>query len=122
MRLTYLALGCILLGCGNKEQSVSFHDQIQPILSTRCVQCHSTENAPGDIALTTYDRIMSAETIHGKKPLVVPGDPTKSWMFILAGTDQLHFRMPPDSSQFLPVPKDEVQLIGKWIQEGAKNN
>lgn len=121
MRPVYILLSCVLLGCG-KEQPISFREQIQPILNNHCVQCHSTENAPGDIALTSYDRIMSAETIHGKKPLVVPGDPTKSWMYILAGTDQPHFRMPPDTSSVAPLPKEEVQLLGKWIMEGAKNN
>jgi hypothetical protein len=66
--------------------------------------------------------VMSARTPRGKKLLVMPGDATESWLYILSGTDQLHFRMPPDTSHATPLPKEEVSMIGKWILQGAKDN
>jgi uncharacterized membrane protein len=121
--LAALVIGLLFLGCGRKDQKpVSFREQVQPILQNRCVHCHSEEPAAGRIVLTSYDAVMNSHTVKGKKPLVVPGNLSESWLYILSGTDQPHFRMPPDTSRVTPLPKEEVQLIGMWIVEGAKNN
>jgi uncharacterized membrane protein len=112
----------VILFAGCSKTPVSFHEQVQPILDKRCIECHGGENPTGKIVLTSYDSVMSARTVHGKKPLVVPGNLKDSWLFVLARTDQPHFRMPPDSLEKKPLPDEEVQLIGKWIMEGAKNN
>ncbi len=121
MRASYiLLLAVLVVGCGRK--SVSYREQIQPILSSRCVMCHGTDNAAGKIMLTSYENVMGSRTIHGKKPLVVSGDAAQSWLYILSRTNQPHVRMPPDTSAEKPLPEDEVQLIGKWIMQGAKDN
>jgi Planctomycete cytochrome C len=108
------------VGCN--KAPVSYRDQVQPILDRRCGECHRGENPTGKIVLTSYDSVMSARTVHGKKPLVVSGNPSQSWLYVLARTDQPHFRMPPDTLGKKPLPEEEVQLIGKWIMQGAKNN
>ena len=96
--------------------------QIQPVLNARCVSCHGAENAAGKIVLASYEGVMNSRTAKGKKPLVVSGNPSDSWLYILSGTDQPHFRMPPDTSHVTPLPQDELQVLGKWIMEGARNN
>ena len=119
------ALFIVLLfaSCGRKDQTlVSFREQIQPILKSRCVQCHGEENAVGKIVLTSYEAVMNSRTVKGKRPLVVSGNLTESWLYVLSGTDQPHFRMPPDTSHITSLPKDEVQVLGGWILQGAKNN
>lgn len=118
-----LLIGLFFFGCGKKDQQpVSFREQIQPILQTRCVRCHGEENAAGKIMLTSYEAVMNSRTVKGKKPLVVSENLSESWLYVLSGTEQPHFRMPPDTSHITPLPKDEVQVLGRWIMQGAKNN
>lgn len=113
--LTFLCIGC-------RRKPVSFHDDVQPILVARCINCHGNENPAAKIALATYDNLMNSKVPKWKKPIVIPGDPTESWLYLSSGTNQAHFRMPPDTLGFVPLTEKEVDLIGKWIQQGAKNN
>lgn len=115
-----LVLVCILVGCGQKP--VSYQTQIQPILNKHCISCHNADRASGKIMLTSYENLMNARASAWKKPIVVPGNPSESWMYLSAGTSQPHFRMPPDTSNVAALPENEVILLGKWIQQGAKNN
>lgn len=121
--LGVLVIGLLLSGCGKKEQKpVSFREEIQPILQTRCAKCHGEENAAGKIMLTSYEAVMNSRTVNGRRPLVVSENLTESWLYVLSGTDQPHFRMPPDTSRITPLPNDELQSLGRWIMQGAKNN
>ena len=58
----------------------------------------------------------------GKKPLLIPGDYMKSWIFILCSTNQPHYRMPPDTASQALLPKEQLSLIADWIGQGAQNN
>lgn len=115
-----LVLVSLLIGCGQKP--VSFREQIQPILNKRCLSCHSREKAPGGIVLTSYEDLMNARATARKKPIVVPGNPSESWLCFRSGTTQTHFRMPPDTSNIPALPENELTLLGRWILQGAKNN
>jgi hypothetical protein len=73
--------------------------------------------------MTSYKSFMSSHTISGKEPLVVPGSPYQSRLYILCETNQPHFRMPPDTSvSTAPLPPAELELLRHWIAEGAKDN
>lgn len=122
------SLFCILLlfvaGCGKKnvEKPVSYRSDIQPILNKHCIQCHGIKRVNRRILLTSYVDVMNSTTKPPKTPIVIPNKVTKSWLYLLAATKQPHYRMPPDTSTFQPVPEDEVKLIAQWIEEGAKHN
>ena len=125
MRLLAIVLvASVLAGCSQKtvQPPVSYRDQIQPILNTQCVQCHNAELSRGRVMLQSYEDVMNARTYPGKKPLVVAQEPAKSWLYIVCATDQPHYRMPPDTSTVVALPQDQLRLLAKWIQEGAKQN
>jgi len=124
MRTTALLLiGFLLVGCGKKSIApVKYMAHIQPIMNDRCVSCHGSERAEGKIVLTSYEALMASRILPGKKPLVVPGDYAKSWLYILCATDQPHYRMPPDTMRITPLPKADLELIANWIAQGAKND
>jgi len=109
-----------LSGCGKKP--VSFKEQIQPVLNARCTRCHGNDVARGKIVMTSYAAFMGSHTVSGKEPLVKPGDPYQSRLYILCSTNQPHFRMPPDTSAVTPLPPEELDLLRHWITEGAKDN
>lgn len=124
MRIVIVALLAAVLGaCGGKKpEPVSYTAKIQPILDKHCITCHSPERAEGKIILTTFDAMMASRISPGKKPLVIPGDHLKSWLFILCSTNQAHYRMPPDSASAALLPKEDLLLLAEWIKEGAQNN
>lgn len=117
-----LAMLIAVLTCGCGKKSVSFKEQVQPVLNARCVQCHGSDVARGKIVLTSYATFMASHTVSGKEPLVIPGNPYQSRLYILCSTNQPHFRMPPDTSAVTPLPPDELDLLRHWITEGAKDN
>lgn len=121
--LTFLFLACVLSACGGcGSRNVSYREQIQPMLTERCVACHGTERARGKIVLTSYDHLMAARSVSGRAPLVTPGSPNESKLFILCATDQAHFRMPPDTSAVSPLAKQDLEHLRDWIKQGAKDN
>jgi hypothetical protein len=116
-------IAALLAGCGGKKsEPVSYAAKIQPILNEHCISCHNPERPEGKIILTTFDAMMASRTSPGKKPLVIPGEHTKSWLYILCSTNQAHYRMPPDSASATLLPKEELLLIAEWIKQGAQNN
>jgi hypothetical protein len=121
VRLAAIVIAVVLIaGCGRK--SVSFREQIQPILNAKCIQCHGTEISRGKIDMSSYASFMNSRTVSGKEPLVLPGNPYQSRLYILCETNQPHFRMPPDTSGITPLPAAELDLLRHWIIEGAKDN
>jgi hypothetical protein len=119
--ITLLSIVVLMAGCGKKP--VSFKEQIQPILNARCTQCHGTDIHRGRIAMASYASFMNSHTVSGKEPLVIPGSPYQSRLYILCETNQPHFRMPPDTSKTVtPLPPAELELLRHWIAEGAKDN
>jgi hypothetical protein len=121
VRYVSVVLAFVLLaGCGKKP--VSFKEQILPIFSARCTQCHGAEVARGKINIASYAALMNARAVSGKEPLIIPGSPYQSRLYILCETNQPHFRMPPDTSSVTPLPAADLDLLRHWITEGAKEN
>jgi uncharacterized membrane protein len=100
----------------NPDSAIVFRDVIQPILNEKCSSCHNSNKAKGDLILTDY----TALTKGGEnKDCLVPGNASKSLLYkyaLLPMDDSLH--MPPKGKQQLE--KDEIALIGWWINSGAK--
>ena len=109
-----------VLGC-RKDQSVGFTEQVQPILDKHCIRCHSAVSPSGRIELTSYAKLMDTRAkVSGNQPLIVPGSPTESRLYVLCATTQAHFRMPPDTSGITPLSTDELKILMRWITQGAK--
>jgi len=89
--------------------SVSFADDIQPIFDQNCISCHSGSLDPDLTAGNSYNSL---------KGLIVSGDAASSELYQrLNGTNGQNL-MPPGS----PLAKAQIDLVGQWIDEGAKNN
>ena len=96
-------------------QSVSFREDIAPILVKRCLVCHGEQKFKGDYQLHTFEALMKpGESGDGS---VVPGKPQDSYLLQLIVEEDLDARMPKDADA---LSKDEVDLIKKWIDNGAK--
>jgi uncharacterized membrane protein len=123
MRVNVVALSALvslsLLSCRTAPH-VKYAEQIQPILDQHCVRCHSGDHPSGKIDLTSYTKLMTTRAkISGRQPLIVPGNPSESRLYVLCATSQAHFRMPPDTSGITPLPEEELRTLMRWIQQGA---
>ena len=93
---------------------VSFSKDVQPILKASCLKCHDSKNKKGSLDLSTYDGIKKG----GKGGAgFTAGDPDKSAIVTAISGDKPDMPKKAD-----PLKKDQVDLIAKWIKEGAKNN
>ncbi len=93
---------------------VSFEGDVAPILVSRCLRCHGTDNARGNLRIDTFAGIIAGSG----GALVVPGKPQESLMIerITATGEE---RMPKDQN---PLSADEIRKISEWIKGGAKFN
>ena len=91
---------------------VSFTNDVQPILNSRCANCHGLERTSGDFDLTTYDLLMAG----GEEGLaVIPGDAANSPLVTLPEAG----KMPKRGPKLTP---DQVQILKDWVNQGALNN
>jgi hypothetical protein len=90
--------------------SVSFVNDVAPILNNECGGCH-IRKASGGLQMTTYDLLMKGSQKGGK--VIFPGD-VKSSILIEKITEK---EMPPNGKG---IPGGELETLKKWVQEGAK--
>src|ERR1700733_1785553 len=99
-----------------KEDAVSFHRQLRPILQQKCAGCHQPAKKRAGLLLLSYD---DAKKGGDGGPLWIAGKPAESLLIkSLKGTDEQK-RMPEGES---PLPDEQVELFVKWIAQGAKDD
>jgi hypothetical protein len=133
MRLTgavvaLMALGVMVSLAQEKSTgSVSFKDDVFPVVKKYCLPCHSEDNFnPSELSLDSYDLMMQG----GKNgTLVVAGNAKESLLVKKLGeAPPFGDRMPLNKKQVISEGKakylseSELKVIRKWINEGARNN
>jgi len=113
------ALFALFAGC-SKENSVSFSQDIHPILKENCFPCHQAGGV-GEIAsglnVENYDSLMRGTKLG---PVIQPGQSYASTLQVLVehkAGDEIN--MPKGG---VKLAQDKIEVIGKWIDQGAKNN
>ena len=94
--------------------TVYFQNAILPLIVSSCATtgCHDQISHKDGIILTDYASIIRTGEIK-------PGDPGDSEFFESLTDDEDDLMPPPP---FSPLDKDQIQMIGQWIAQGAKNN
>lgn len=94
---------------------VSFINDVAPILQKNCFACHDAKKKKGKLEMTTFENLRKGGS---KDDPIVPGKSKESLLVEVLrsmGKD----RMPPlDAGDALK--KDQIDLVAKWIDEGAK--
>ncbi|MBL9076047.1 MAG: hypothetical protein JNL08_01005 [Planctomycetes bacterium] len=115
---------CLALPAQDAKAKVDFEKQIWPILEKRCLECHATEHTDADgkvkkpkgrVVLDTKEGIEKSK--RGK--LVVAKKSGESVLYesiTLPADDE--DRMPPAKAGD-PLSKEQIELIQKWIDDGA---
>ena len=113
--LAWLLLAMPHQASAQSKGPVSFINDVAPILKENCFACHDAKKKKGKLEMTTFENFRKGGT---KDDPLVPGDARKSiLMDVLVATGPN--RMPPkDAGDALP--KEKIDLIARWINEGAK--
>ncbi len=97
------------------DDTIYFQNDILPLISSYCAYsgCHDANSHQDGVVLDNYQNIME----HGK---IEKGDPFDSELYdVIRESDPDKVMPPPPNS---PLTTDQIVLIKKWIQQGAKNN
>lgn len=101
--------------------SVSYNFDIRPILSDKCLACHGPDANKRKSGLR-MDDAQSAFAVLKEHPgahALVAGKPEMSQAYLRITTKDTSQLMPPVESNLKLSPR-EIQLIEKWIKQGAK--
>ncbi|MBL7857132.1 MAG: PSD1 domain-containing protein [Cyclobacteriaceae bacterium] len=109
-----------LTNANDLPEIVSYNFHIRPILSDRCFKCHGPDakQRKANLRLDTPDGAYAALRDNPKVHVIVPGKAEQSEMFLRISTTDTAIVMPPTSSN-LKLTSFEIDLIQKWIKQGA---
>ncbi len=96
------------------QGSVDFFKQVQPILETKCLECHRGGKAKGDLQLDTLAAAIQGGENDGAA--ITPGKPDHSSILKRVVSDDEDEVMPPKGAK---LTADEVAALTTWIKEGA---
>lgn len=122
-----VAVGVITFAQGEKKTTVSFKNDVFPIIKAKCLPCHAEDNFnPSELSMDSYDQIAQGGK-HGVP--FKPGKSAESLMIQkLSENPPFGDRMPLNSKKKIQEGKavwltgDEIKTIATWIDQGAKNN
>ena len=112
LALPFLAAPSLLL-------AVDFAREVQPLLAEHCLECHGPDDSKGGLVLTS--RELALKTLKSGAHGIVPGKPDESEMIArLLSTDPEEQMPPPKHREKHPVKSRDIEVLKKWIADGAK--
>lgn len=94
---------------------VDFSQDVLPILERSCFPCHGPKMSPLSMAGFRVD--LREHAVGQDK--IVPGDPDESLLIKRLITKQDSKRMPPLKSDNPQLNAEQIELLKRWIKEGA---
>ena len=122
----FLSIAVVILGFAVVDRAalavdaVDFQRDIRPLLSDRCIVCHGpdAERREADLRLDAKEDAFRASESGDGSHIIVPGEPSKSELYLRVTSPDADVRMPPPSSK-LAISEEEVALLKSWIEQGA---
>jgi hypothetical protein len=99
------------------DKNVSYSQHIQPLFDNHCNfnGCHDDGDRAGGLSLTSYANTMSDINI------VFKGRPENSLLYQVVVPGAANF-MPPTTTSYALLNKNQISGIYTWIEEGANPN
>jgi len=132
----FLLFGCTILiglmlhvacqsGSASQESipdQISYNYDIRPILSDKCFNCHGPDakKREAGLRLDIGTEAFKALQDHPNKHAIVPGKPNESELFLRISSQDTAIQMPSVKSRLPRLTQHEIDLIKKWIEQGAK--
>jgi len=129
--LTLAGAALLWLGaCGEDDRPASWSYIHTAIIAPSCAtsSCHTEDNAEAGVDLHSIESaytILVGKACESNNPpgqalrnFVSPGQPERSALMYLLIGEEVPRQMPPDR----PLPDGDIDLVERWILEGAQCN
>jgi hypothetical protein len=122
-RLSIVALACLITPLAAADDApaetpINFIEEIRPILSNTCFECHGPD-ANARQAELRLDKKEDALADRGGYFAIVPGNPAESELIKRVTNPDPAMVMPPSDSRHPRLTPDEIDLLTRWIAQGA---
>lgn len=99
-------------------RTIDFNHDIRPILSDYCYACHGPDESRRKAGLRLDLEEGAFQELKSGKRAVVRGDLAKSALIQhILSTDPDEIMPPPKAAN--PLPAEKIELLKRWVQEGA---
>lgn len=112
--LALLGVAGISSAATTTSASVSFRQQIAPLLAEKCLACHNPSKQKGKFQLHTFDALKTPGT--SRATPIVSYRPGESRLYQLLTSSDVDERMPQKAD---PLPAAQIDLVRRWIEQGA---
>jgi hypothetical protein len=107
-----------MAACGPK--TVGYSADVQPILTQYCLECHAEKGqgyVKSGLLMNSYESLMKG-TKYGS--VIIPGDSLSSALtMLIEGRADPSIKMPHGRET---LPKEKIDILKRWVDQGAKNN
>src|SRR6266850_2671993 len=100
--------------------AIEFNRDVRPILSDKCFSCHGPDKSNRKTAMHFDTEEGAFTALNGGRLAIVRGDPAKSEIVRRITSEDKALRMPPAYQGLEKLSAREIELIGRWIEQGAK--
>lgn len=101
------------------DEPVNYNRDIRPILSNTCYKCHGPDDKQRQAGLRLDTEEGSRQKLESGGVGIAPGKSAESLIYQRITSTDPNIRMPPADSGKSLKP-EEIALIERWINEGAK--
>lgn len=110
-------LVALLLSVGGivRADEVSFVRDVAPLFVKNCLACHGAQEPKGDYQLHTFELLMKPGGSAAESVTASAAD--ESELLRLMESTEAEERMPKDAD---PLPAEQIALVRRWIEQGAK--
>jgi WD40 repeat protein len=95
-----------------QPKTLSFINDVAPILKENCFACHDAKKRSGKYEMTNFEKLISDDRIVAGK--------AKDSEVIQLVTSNGDRRMPPKKDNLAPLKPAQIEIIKTWIEQGAK--
>ena len=96
---------------------MSYYRQIRPIFQSHCQGCHQPAKQSGGYVMTDFKKLLNGG--ESETAAVMPGKPDESYLLDLITPSDGEAEMPKGKA---PLSQPEIDLIRRWIIEGAEDD
>ncbi|MBP86898.1 MAG: hypothetical protein CMJ64_09300 [Planctomycetaceae bacterium] len=123
VRVGHIAIACFYAiwaatASAAEQDKVIYNREVLPLLADRCFLCHGPDEGVREAELRLDVRDDATRDRDGSF-VVKPGNPDASEMIARLTTEDEDLVMPPPDSGQERLTPDEVDLVRRWIKQGA---
>ena len=119
MRFCLVFLTAVNFALAAPDPAIEFNRDIRPILSEKCFTCHGPDESKRQANLR-LDMEVTAKAPRGDHFAIVPGEPMSSELIRRVSSSDSRLRMPPVYSGAARLSDREIELLTRWILQGAR--